>query len=135
MNARAAGLLILREEASVQAAVEALAETVWDHRFRLIADRMPPAGGMIGALAEDAARFRGMSDLPAVGFADASGVKDWQSSGGGAASGVRWPGTQLEDDGDLSALPDRRLAPFPPDRCVLAGRNGAPSAFWGGSGC
>ena len=60
-----ASLLIMREEAAVQAPVEARADTVWDNRFRLRADRTPPAGGTIGKLAGDAVRFRGVSDLPA----------------------------------------------------------------------
>ena len=63
---RGGDLLIMREEAAMQAPVEALANTVWDNRFRLIADQMPPAEGFIGALGRDAAGFRGMSDLPAA---------------------------------------------------------------------
>ena len=60
------GLLILREEAAVQARVPALPDMVWDNRFRLIAEAVPAAGATIGALAGDAARFRGVSDLPAL---------------------------------------------------------------------
>jgi tRNA(Ile)-lysidine synthase len=58
------GLLIVREEAAVMEPVPASQEIVWDHRFRLTATQPFPEDANIGKLGADAARFRGMSDLP-----------------------------------------------------------------------
>jgi tRNA(Ile)-lysidine synthase len=60
------GLLIVREEAAVMEPVQASQGIVWDHRFRLTCNRPLPEDANIGKLGYDAARFRGMSDLPSA---------------------------------------------------------------------
>jgi tRNA(Ile)-lysidine synthase len=60
------GLLVVREEAAIGEPVAASDGVVWDNRFRLIAGRSPPAGAMIGRLGHDAAKLRGVSDLPSA---------------------------------------------------------------------
>ena len=59
------GLLILREEAAAQEPVQALPDAIWDNRFRLASHSLPK-GAMIGKLGADAARFRGIADLPSA---------------------------------------------------------------------
>jgi tRNA(Ile)-lysidine synthase len=58
------GWLIVREEAAIAEPVEAMPDTIWDNRFRLLGHRAFPIGTMVGKLGPDAARFRGGSDLP-----------------------------------------------------------------------
>lgn len=58
-----AGWLIVREEAATAPPCAAVQGTRWDNRFRLLGD--VPDGLVIGALGEDAARIRRLSDLPA----------------------------------------------------------------------
>jgi len=65
------GWLIVREEAAVMAPMAAPLNTayfdmIWDNRFRLTARHALPNGATIGKLGDDAARFRGVSDLPSV---------------------------------------------------------------------
>jgi tRNA(Ile)-lysidine synthase len=60
------GLLIVREEAAVMQPVEARPGTIWDNRFRIIGQKALLAGATIGKLGSDAARFRGVSDLPSA---------------------------------------------------------------------
>jgi tRNA(Ile)-lysidine synthase len=60
------GWLIVREEAAIMEPVEALPETIWDNRFRLLGLGTSPDGGTIGKLGSDAARFRTGSDLPSA---------------------------------------------------------------------
>jgi tRNA(Ile)-lysidine synthase len=60
------GLLIVREEAAISAAVPACHGAIWDGRFRQIARGVVPSGTSIGKLGADAARFRGCSDLPST---------------------------------------------------------------------
>jgi tRNA(Ile)-lysidine synthase len=60
------GLLIVREEAAVMEPVQASQQTIWDHRFRVTAARRLPMDATIGKLGSDAARFRGMSNLPSA---------------------------------------------------------------------
>lgn len=61
------GLLLVREERAIGAAVPARPHGVWDGRFRMAADAMPPPDGMaIGALGPDSARFRRLSRLPSA---------------------------------------------------------------------
>jgi tRNA(Ile)-lysidine synthase len=61
-----AGLLIVREERATAPPVAAEAGARWDHRFRLRGGSAIPGGLTIGALGEDAARFRRHSALPSV---------------------------------------------------------------------
>ena len=63
---RMGAFLIVRETAALQSPVPARPGAVWDRRFRLGKQAHPPADAMLGALGEDAARFRHRSDLPAV---------------------------------------------------------------------
>lgn len=60
------GLLAVREAAAMAPPVPAQPGAVWDGRFRLAADALPPTGAMLGALGPAAARLRRMSDLPAA---------------------------------------------------------------------
>jgi tRNA(Ile)-lysidine synthase len=60
------GLLLVREEAALQAEVPAVPGAVWDRRFRLAQHATPPAGSTLGPLGADAARFRRWSQLPAA---------------------------------------------------------------------
>jgi tRNA(Ile)-lysidine synthase len=60
------GWLIAREEAAVMPPVEASSDITWDHRFRLLGRRALSNGATIGKLGPDAARFRGLSNLPSV---------------------------------------------------------------------
>jgi tRNA(Ile)-lysidine synthase len=60
------GMLIVREEAAVGAAVPACSGAIWDGRFRQIARGSVPSGTSIGKLGADAARFRGCSNLPSA---------------------------------------------------------------------
>jgi tRNA(Ile)-lysidine synthase len=59
-------MLIAREEAAVMGPVEARPGTMWDNRFRLVVRQGLRTGATIGKLGADAARFRGVSDLPSV---------------------------------------------------------------------
>ena len=59
------GLLMVREAAALARPVVARPGACWDGRFRLEAARLPP-GLSLGALGDDAARFRSGSGLPAV---------------------------------------------------------------------
>jgi tRNA(Ile)-lysidine synthase len=58
------GWLIIREEAAIMAPRAALADIIWDHRFKLPATVNFPAGAMVGKLGSDAAAFKKQSDLP-----------------------------------------------------------------------
>ena len=58
------GMLAVREPAAMGPAVPARAGAVWDGRFRLDRASGLPGGGMLGALGDDAARFRGQDCLP-----------------------------------------------------------------------
>ena len=60
------GMLIVREEAAIGAAVPACHGAIWDGRFRQIAHGDVPSGTSIGKLGADAARFRGCSNLPSA---------------------------------------------------------------------
>jgi tRNA(Ile)-lysidine synthase len=60
------GWLIVREEAAIMAPVAARRDTMWDDRFRLRLDVEPAGTATIGKLGEDAAGFRGLSDLPSA---------------------------------------------------------------------
>ena len=60
------GLLIVREEAAVMRPLPSAPDVIWDNRFRLVAGKPLPGGATIGKLGGDAARFRGISDLPSV---------------------------------------------------------------------
>ncbi len=60
------GMLIVREEAAIAAAVPACHGAIWDGRFRQIARGIVPAGTSIGKLGADAVRFRGCSNLPSA---------------------------------------------------------------------
>jgi len=60
------GLLAVREAAAMAPPVPACRGAVWDGRFRLGADSSLPAGTTLGALGSDAARLRGVSELPYV---------------------------------------------------------------------
>jgi tRNA(Ile)-lysidine synthase len=60
------GMLIVREEAAIGAAVPACHGAIWDGRFRQIARGGVPAGTSIGKLGEDATRFRSCSNLPSA---------------------------------------------------------------------
>lgn len=57
-------LLLVRETAAIAPAIPAQDDALWDRRFRLSGDL--PAGAMLGALGDDAARFRRLSPLPAA---------------------------------------------------------------------
>jgi tRNA(Ile)-lysidine synthase len=59
------GWLLVREGAAVAPPCAAVGGN-WDGRFRLEWDGFPPADAEIGALADDAGRLRGRSDLPAA---------------------------------------------------------------------
>jgi tRNA(Ile)-lysidine synthase len=61
-----AGWLVVREEAAIADPVEVRPGTVWDNRFRMIAGHGLPDGATIGKLGDDAARVRGISDLPSA---------------------------------------------------------------------
>jgi tRNA(Ile)-lysidine synthase len=58
------GLLLMREEAAMAPAVPAIPGTIWDGRFRLAGTATVPAGATLGALGDDAARFRVRDGLP-----------------------------------------------------------------------
>src|SRR5271166_1843189 len=60
------GLLIVREEASIAVPLAAAPDVIWDNRFRLVIQRGSLDGATIGKLGPDAARFRALSNLPAV---------------------------------------------------------------------
>ena len=60
------GLLIVREEAAVADPVPATNGTIWDNRFRLVAENGLPSGTIIGKLGADAPCFRRSSDLPSA---------------------------------------------------------------------
>jgi tRNA(Ile)-lysidine synthase len=60
------GMLIVREEAAIGAAVPACHGAIWDSRFRQIAQGVVPSGTSIGKLGADATRFRGCSNLPSA---------------------------------------------------------------------
>jgi tRNA(Ile)-lysidine synthase len=60
------GFLMVREEAAIGSAVPASFGAVWDRRFRLVAPADVAAGASIGALGDDAVRFRRCSPLPSV---------------------------------------------------------------------
>lgn len=60
------GWLILREASAVGAAVPAVPGAVWDGRFRLVAGAGLPVDAILGALADEAARLRQFSPLPAA---------------------------------------------------------------------
>ena len=60
------GLLFVREEAAVMDPVAARPGTLWDNRFRLVADKDMPEDAQIGKLGADAARFRRASSLPSA---------------------------------------------------------------------
>jgi tRNA(Ile)-lysidine synthase len=60
------GLLVVREDAAVDGPVRASNGVIWDGRFRLVASAACPEGASIGALGDDAARFRRSSSLPSV---------------------------------------------------------------------
>jgi tRNA(Ile)-lysidine synthase len=60
------GLLVVREEAAIAPPIGAVPDMVWDNRYHLIIRRASMANATIGALGPDAARFRGLSDLPSV---------------------------------------------------------------------
>ncbi|MCB8883488.1 tRNA lysidine(34) synthetase TilS [Acidisoma cellulosilytica] len=60
------GFLVCREAAAMAPPVPALAGAVWDGRFRMPAGESDQPGEMIAPLGTDAARFRRVSDLPAV---------------------------------------------------------------------
>ena len=60
------GLLMVREAAAMAPPIAARPGEVWDGRFRLAAAARAPAGAMLGALGGEAARLRGVSDLPAA---------------------------------------------------------------------
>jgi tRNA(Ile)-lysidine synthase len=61
-----AGLLAVREEHLIGAPVPAESSTLWDGRFQFASFATPPPGLMIGALGDDAARFRRISRLPSA---------------------------------------------------------------------
>jgi tRNA(Ile)-lysidine synthase len=60
------GWLIVREENAMADAVTAEPDAVWDGRFRLLTRPFESDGTVLGALGDDAARFRNQSDLPSV---------------------------------------------------------------------
>lgn len=60
------GLLAIREEQAIGCPVDAVADAVWDGRFRLAGSVTPPPGLVIGALGDDARRFRRVAGLPAA---------------------------------------------------------------------
>ncbi len=60
------GLLFVREEAAVMGGVRAAHNTIWDNRFRLLADGDMPKHAIVEKLGADAACFRYVSDLPSV---------------------------------------------------------------------
>ncbi len=60
------GMLVVREEAAIRPAVTASPGVVWDGRFRLVTPAGMQAGAVIGALGDDAARFRHHSPLPSA---------------------------------------------------------------------
>jgi len=60
------GWLLVREEAAIADPIPALSDTVWDHRFRLMARKTLPNGASIGKLGPDATRFRAGSPLPST---------------------------------------------------------------------
>jgi tRNA(Ile)-lysidine synthase len=61
-----AGMLIVREEAAIEAPVHADNGAFWDQRFRVIVREGLPHTATIGKLGDDAARFRRCSPLPSV---------------------------------------------------------------------
>jgi tRNA(Ile)-lysidine synthase len=60
------GLLIVREAAAMAPPVPAVPDALWDGRFRLEPEARPPPGAMLGALGDDAHRFRRVSPLPSA---------------------------------------------------------------------
>jgi tRNA(Ile)-lysidine synthase len=60
------GLLMLREAAAMRPAVAAVPGMIWDGRFRIGPGALLRGGETFGALGEHAARFRGLTALPAA---------------------------------------------------------------------
>jgi tRNA(Ile)-lysidine synthase len=60
------GWLMLREEAAIAEPVAAAPGAVWDNRFRLTIRAGSLEGATIGKLGDDSARFRRLTELPAV---------------------------------------------------------------------
>ncbi len=60
------GLLLVREPAAMEPSVPARPGAMWDRRFRVDPGATPPDGATLGPLAQDAARLRHHSDLPAA---------------------------------------------------------------------
>jgi tRNA(Ile)-lysidine synthase len=60
------GLLMVREAAAMEPPVPAGPGVSWDGRFLLARSATMPAGAMLGALGDDAARFRGRNRLPSA---------------------------------------------------------------------
>jgi tRNA(Ile)-lysidine synthase len=60
------GTLVVREAAAVQAPIAAVARCLWDGRFRLESAEALPSGLQIGALGDDAAKFRARGGFAAA---------------------------------------------------------------------
>ena len=60
------GLLAVREPAGMASPIPAQPGAIWDGRFRLGAETRVPSGATLGALGDDAARFRRLSPLPSA---------------------------------------------------------------------
>ncbi len=102
------GVLMVREEAKIGPAVPASFGAVWDGRFRLVVSTGVPAGATIGALGEDAVRFRRGSPLPSVILRTLPAIRC-----GEKLASVPHLGYECrENDGRVSMLfsPDRQAA-------------------------
>ncbi len=60
------GLLLVREIAAMAPPVAAIPGAMWDGRYRLARNAVPPAGTTLGPLGGDATRFRKRSTLPSA---------------------------------------------------------------------
>jgi len=70
------GLLLVREQAALAPAVAARPGVLWDRRFRLADDAVPPEGATLGALGADSARLRDLSELPAAALATLPAIRN-----------------------------------------------------------
>jgi tRNA(Ile)-lysidine synthase len=60
------GLLVIRETAAMAPPVPAVPDAVWDGRFQLSRSATVPSGAPLGALGDDAPRFRNRDGLPSA---------------------------------------------------------------------
>ncbi len=108
------GMLIVREEAAIGAAVPACHGAIWDGRFRQIARGVVPSGTSVGKLGADAESVQGVFEPAIRGFADDAGAEARRSSGLGATFGLCPSGWRPADDTSVRPGQTRRRPQFCP---------------------